>query len=335
MENIDALFNPQVDTKEQQKTTEEYSPSAAKGSNNTYKAVIRFIPWWDQPKNSIIDKWTSFLVDPVTERGRYVDCPSSIGEKSILQEMYFKLKKSENVALQNQAQVFSRRHQYASLVQVIKDPHNKEAEGKILVFRYGVKIWEKINAQLKPVMGQPHNPFDIINGKPFALVITKVSGYNNYDQSGFLNEHLPLCIPDDKGELQPISATSDKQFIFNWVKENSPNLDKYGFKEWDQDTHAYVNSVIAAVTGQSVAPAATAAVKNESSGIGAAPTQQAPAASEPAAGITTTDINVEDLTTDIDTNIGDITVPSLDNKEEEAPQSGGVLGNLDDLMSNI
>jgi hypothetical protein len=101
----------------------------------------------------------------------------------VLQDMFFKLRKSESVQEQKKAEIFSRRHNFATLVQVIKDENQPELEGKILTYRFGKKLWEKIQAELKPIMGEPHNPFDLLAGKAFHLKITKVSGFNNYDQS--------------------------------------------------------------------------------------------------------------------------------------------------------
>ena len=147
--NYDAFFNPGVEAPAASaKSTEEYNPSADKGKGGTYQSIIRFVPWWQDPKHgSIQDKWVSYLVDPITQRGRYVDCPSSVGKPSPLSDVYWKLKKSESVQMQKFAQSFSRRHSYASLVQIIRDENAPENEGKIMVFRYGIKIWEKINAE--------------------------------------------------------------------------------------------------------------------------------------------------------------------------------------------
>lgn len=321
-ENFDALFTPNVEVKEQtSKNADEYSPSADKGSNSIYQAVIRFVPWWQDPTHgSIVEKWTAWLEDPVTQRGRLVDCPSSVGKQSILQDMYFKLKKSDNVAMQKKADVFSRRHSFASLIQVIKDKHNPELDGKILVYRYGVKIWEKIQAELKPMLGDKHDPFDIINGKPFALVITKVSGYNNYDQSKFLNQKIPLCIPNSEGKLIPINADSDKKKVFEWVKENSPDLSKYEYKEWDQDTHDYVNHVIAAVTGQVNVSQNYAGVVNKE--IDKSASSQ---------GITSQELNIDDIDTGISTELPDLDLPDVDSPSSDQ----GIGGDLDDVLKNL
>ena len=322
-ENYDALFNPNVEVKEQtSKNAEEYNPTADKGQGGVYKAIIRFVPWWQDPTyGSIKEKWSCWLEDPVTQRGRSIDCPSSVGKPSILQDMYWKLKKSENVALQKKADIFSRRHTFASLIQVLQDKQQPELEGKILVYKYGVKIWEKINAELKPLIGEKHDPFDIVNGKAFALVITKVSGYNNYDQSKFLSgdkERIPLCIPNAEGKLVPINAKSDKKEVFSWVKTNSPDLNKYGFQEWDNDTHDYVNHVITAVTGQGVKSQNIADIKNKDKGTTSFGQQ-----SHQNEGITIQDINIEDSQ-----QFPDISMPDLDIDH-------GINGSLDDVLSGL
>lgn len=320
MEDFNALFNPNVEVKDQtSKNVDEYSPSADKGTNGIYKAIIRFIPWWQDPKHgSIQEKWVAWLEDPVTQKGRPVDCPSSVGKPSPLQDMYWKLKKSDNVAMQAKADIFSRRHTFASLIQVIKDDNNKDLEGKILVYRYGVKIWDKINSELKPMVGEKHDPFDIINGKAFALVITKVSGYNNYDQAKFLDERIPLCIPNDKGDLIPIKPDTDKQGVFNWVKENSPDLSKYAFQEWDKDTHDYVNHVISAVTGQANVSQNYADVSNKEV------KKDAPS------DITATDLNIDDIQSGGGNDLPNLDLPNLD-----SPSDSGIGGDLDDVLSKL
>ncbi len=319
--DFNSLFNPNVEVKQQgSKNADEYSPSADKGTGGVYKAIIRFIPWWKDPTyGSIQEKWVAWLEDPVTQRGKSIDCPSSVGKPSPLQDMYWKLKKSDNVAMQKKAQVFSRRHTYASLIQVIKDANNPEMEGKILTYRFGVKIWEKINAELKPLIGEKHDPFDILNGKAFGLVITKVSGFNNYDQSKFLNDKIPLCIPSD-GKLNPITTETDKGSVFEFVKESSPNLAKYGYKEWDQETHNYVNHVISAVTGQANVSQNFADVSN----------QESIAPSGSGMGITSQELNIDDLGGGINTELPNLDIPNL-----ETPSDAGISGNLDDVLKNL
>ena len=331
-ENYNAFFNPNVEINNSQKTqTNEYSPSAAKGKNNIYQSIVRFIPWWKNPKHgSIQEKWVSYLIDPVTNRGRYVDCPSSVGKPSPLQDIYWKLKKSESVQEKKLADIFSRRHSYASLIQVIRDENAPELEGKILVWRYGVKIWEKINAELNPIIEgmEAHDPFDTLNGKAFSLVITKVSGFNNYDQSKFLDKKIPLCIPeerDGKTVLIPINSSSNKEQVFNWVKENSPDLERYGYREWDQETFDYVNHVITAVTGQGAVMQKYNDVVNRSND----------SVQQESVQMTSQEITVSNLDLDSGAETEESSSPSLPDLDlPEVPSIEGIQGDLDDIINN-
>lgn len=330
-ENYDALFNPSVDMgASNAKVSDDYQVGADKGKNGTYQSIIRLIPWHKNPKNSIQEKWASWLVDPVTQKGRYVDCPSSIGKQSLLQDMYWKLKKSESIQEQKKADVFSRRHNFSALVQVIKDENQPELEGKILVYKFGKKIWEKINAEMKPIIGEPHNPFDILNGKAFALVITKVSGFNNYDQSKFVDKVIPLCMLDAESKLTPITAETDKASVFNYLKTSSPDLEKYGFKEWDSDTYDYVNGVITAVTGQAPATNNMADINNGTAQSNPTQAGQGTGNVDSGMGITSTDISMEDLSTEspLGSEMPNIDLPDV-------PEVGGISGNLNDIMQGL
>lgn len=327
LENYDTLFNPQIDLGGTSRTSsEEYKVSADKGKGGVYQSVIRFIPYWKNPKKSLIEKWVSWLVDPVTSKGRFVDCPSSVGLPSLLQDMYWKLKKSESIIEQKKADIFSRRHNFGALIQVIKDDNQQDLEGKIMYFSFGKKIWEKIDAEMKPIIGQPHNPFDILHGKAFALVVTKVSGYNNYDQSKFVDTVIPLCIPDEKNKLIPIKDSTNKQEVFEFLKTNSPDMDKYGFKEWDSDTKDYVNHVIAAVTGQNATAGNYESINNSVHGATATDTHNTN--SKPTGSISVSDINIEDMKSD--SGLGDLNLPDLPSMENL-----GGIGNVDDLVKNL
>lgn len=185
-------------------------------------------------------KWTCWLVDPLTDKGKYVDCPSSVGQKSVLQDMFWKLKKSDSVAEQKLAQNFSRRQSMATLVQIIKDDNNPDMVGKIMVWPFGIKIYNKIQDIMQPEFGAPHIPFDLFEGKAFHIKIKKVAGFNNYDDCKFLDNAAPIMI-----DGKPMEKTQENmEKIVNYLKEASPNLNGYDFKPWDEDTTSYVNNVI-------------------------------------------------------------------------------------------
>jgi len=243
MENLNDLFNLQANDlvqKSESTKTDIYKPTADKGKEGVYSAVVRFIPWHDNPKKSIMKKWTCWLVDPLTDKGQYVDCPSSVGQKSALQDMYWKLKKSDSVAEQKLAQNFSRRQSMASLIQIIKDDNNPDMVGKIMVWPYGIKIYNKIQDVMQPEFGTPHIPFDLFEGKAFHIKIKKVAGYNNYDDCKFLDNPAPITV-----EGQAMTKSQENMAkIVEYLKDASPDLNKYDFQAWTEDTTAYVNTVI-------------------------------------------------------------------------------------------
>lgn len=80
-----------------------------------------------------------------------------------------------------------RRLQYYSNILVIEDPANTSNNGKVFLYRYGKKIFDKLNETMNPKFPdeKPLNPFDLLEGANFKLKIRKVEGYRNYDKSEF------------------------------------------------------------------------------------------------------------------------------------------------------
>ena len=230
-----------------------YKPKAADGKDNVYKAVVRFIPWYKNPKKSVIEKWTGWMEDPTTGKGRYVDCPSSVGQESPLFRMWKKLKDSENPYEREMSKVFSRRLNCYCLVQIVKDAQNPELEGKIKVFKFGKKLKDKIEAELNPEIGEPRDPFNLLKGRRFVLHITKQGEWDNYDNSKFDGEAYPMLhSPEGNIDLREAIKDQDvKKKAAECLEKNSPDLEEFGFKEWDESTTNLVNSVIRSVTNSS------------------------------------------------------------------------------------
>ena len=80
-----------------------------------------------------------------------------------------------------------RKLQYFSNIYVVSDAKHPENEGKVFLFRYGKKIFDKITAAMSPEFEDEKaiNPFDFWEGANFKLKIRKVDGYWNYDKSEF------------------------------------------------------------------------------------------------------------------------------------------------------
>ena len=91
-----------------------------------------------------------------------------------------------------------RKLQYFSNIYVVSDPKNPENEGKVFLFRFGKKIFDKCMEAMKPAFEDdtPVNPFEFWEGANFKLKIRKVDGYWIYDKSEF-EAPSPLFDNDD------------------------------------------------------------------------------------------------------------------------------------------
>ena len=112
-----------------------------------------------------------------------------------------------------------RKLNYIANIYVVSDPKHPENEGKVFLFKFGKKIFDKLNEAMNPQFEDetPINPFDLWKGANFKLKIRKVEGYQNYDKSEF-ESASPLSSNDE--ELEKIwkmehtlkDLVEDKQF---------------------------------------------------------------------------------------------------------------------------
>ena len=135
-----------------------------------------------------------------------------------------------------------RKLNYVANVYIVSDPKHPENEGKVKLYRFGAKIFEKITEAMNPQFEDETaiNPFDLWKGANFKLKITKVAGYQNYDKSEFMS---PSALLDDDEELEKI-----------WKSEHSLSelVSEKEFKSYDE-----LKSRLDKVLGGADAPAKT------------------------------------------------------------------------------
>jgi hypothetical protein len=116
-----------------------------------------------------------------------------------------------------------RRLHYISNVLIIDDPADPSKNGKVYLFKYGKKIFDKLQEAMKPKLPihKPMNPFDMWVGANFVLEAAKEDGYRNYTRSHF---EPPAPISDDDAVMEKL-----------WKSEYSlqPFLDPALFKSYD------------------------------------------------------------------------------------------------------
>jgi hypothetical protein len=117
--------------------------------------------------------------------------------------------------IKNMVSSRSRKLQFVSNVYVVKDTATPDNEGKVMLFRYGIKIMDKIKQVISPEFpGDPQfDPFNPWQGANFALKIRKVKGQTNYDASSF-NSESPLFETDEEiialaEKLTPLDEFTD------------------------------------------------------------------------------------------------------------------------------
>ena len=107
-----------------------------------------------------------------------------------------------------------RKLSYYSNIYVVKDPANPQNEGKVFLYKFGKKIFDKIMGAMQPEFEDEEaiNPFDFWEGANFKIKITKKDGYWNYDKSEF-DKPSPLLTDDDALEAVWKKQHSLTQFV--------------------------------------------------------------------------------------------------------------------------
>lgn len=238
----------------------EFRPKSKDGQGGVWESVIRFLPNPKNPADNIASGNTVFLTAPDGRR-KEIYCNTNSYQCPIT-STFFTLRDNQNPVLKERAKTFSKKQRYASLVQVISCKAKPELVGKILVWRYGKTVHDKIVAEKHPSSEfiQPRDPFSIISGRPFYVKVVQAGGgtpWDNYDQCMFIDSsdgtsvRCPIQQADGTVQWAPVTSQTlqnadFKAIVAKWLEDNSPSLDAYRFKEWDDDTRNFVNDCIRA-----------------------------------------------------------------------------------------
>ena len=163
-------------------------------------AVIRFLPAPSGEDVPFVRIWDHGFQGP---GGWYIEKSlTTLGEKDPVSEYNSKLWNSGIDSNKDVVRKQKRRLYFVSNILVVKDPAHPENEGQVRLYRYGKKIFDKVNDLMNPEFEDetPINPFDFWDGADFKLKIRKVEGYRNYDKSEFADSTELLDGDDDKLE---------------------------------------------------------------------------------------------------------------------------------------
>jgi len=224
-----------------------WKPTRDKAGNGY--AVIRFLPqregedlpwvrYWDHGFKGPTGLW--YIENSLTS----INQPDPVSEHN---SVLWNSGRDEDKAL---AREQKRRLHYVSNVLVISDPDNPQNEGKVFLYKFGKKIFDKIMDVMQPQFAdeEPVNPFDFWEGADFKLKIRKVEGWVNYDKSEFSS---PSSLFDgDEGRLNE---------VYGQLYALQDFLDPKNYKTYDE-LKAKLNRVLGVDAGFSMEAPAPAPV---------------------------------------------------------------------------
>jgi len=162
-------------------------------------AIIRFLPAPGGEDVPFVRLFTHGFKGP---GGWYIENSlTTIGQQDPIAELNTRLWNSGVESDKETVRKQKRQLNYYSNIYVVKDPANPANEGKVFLFRYGKKIFDKITDLMNPQFEdeKPVDPFNLWTGANFKLKIRKFENYPNYDKSEF-DSAAPLLDDDDKLE---------------------------------------------------------------------------------------------------------------------------------------
>ena len=185
-------------------------------------AVIRFLPASNGEEMPWQRVWTHAFQD---KGGWYIENSlTTLNQKDPVSEENTRLWNTGIEADKEIARKRKRKLQYYSNIFVVSDPKHPENEGKVFLFKFGKKIFDKITEAMNPAFEDEKavNPFDFWEGANFKLKIRKVDGYWNYDKSEF----------EPVSRVKPTDEEIDKLWKSQYALK--PFIDPSNFKSYEE-----------------------------------------------------------------------------------------------------
>ena len=224
IEQLNSSENPQ-------KEDNFWKPEVDKAGNGY--AVIRFLPAPEVDGDEGLPWVKVFDHGFQGPGGWYIENSlTTLGQKDPVSEYNTQLWNSGIEANKEVARKQKRRLSYITNIYVVEDPKNPDNEGKVFLYKFGKKIFDKINEAMNPQFEDEKalNPFDLWGGANFKLKIRNVEGYRNYDKSEFESPSTLGDFGDDKLEAIWKKEYSLKEFLdpskFKSYDELKARLDK-------------------------------------------------------------------------------------------------------------
>jgi len=203
---FEKITNPQTETKSYQ-DDRFWKPEPDKAGNAS--ATIRFLPRAEGDELPWVRIFSHGFQGP-TGKWYIENSLTTIGQEDPVGQLNTRLWNSttdDNSPARKQARAQKRKLSYIANVLIVNDPKHPENEGKVFLFKFGKKIFEKIMDKARPTFEDedPVNVFDLWDGADFKLRMRKVDGYPNYDQSVFASP-TPVLGGDENKILAVVNS---------------------------------------------------------------------------------------------------------------------------------
>jgi len=177
-----------------------WKPTRDKAGNGF--AIIRFLPAPSGEEMPFVRIWDHGFQGP-TGLWYIENSLTTLNQDDPVSEFNSKLWNSGIDSDKDQARKQKRRLKYVANIQVIKDSSNPDNDGKVFLYSFGKKIFDKLNDLMNPTFEDetPVNPFDFWEGANFRLKIRQFEGYPNYDKSEF---DTPSPLSQEDSQLESI-----------------------------------------------------------------------------------------------------------------------------------
>lgn len=199
-----------------------WKPTVDKAGNGY--AILRFLPAREGNDIPWVRYWDHGFKGPTGQW--YIEKSlTSIGKEDPVGELNSKLWNSGYEDDKETARKQKRRLHYVANVLVVSDPSAPDNEGKVFMYQFGKKIFDKIMDLMQPQFPdeKPVNPFDFWEGADFVLKIRQVEGYRNYDKSEFRS---PAALYNgDEIQLED---------VYNKLHDLSEFTDPKNYKSYDE-----------------------------------------------------------------------------------------------------
>ena len=191
-----------------------------KAGNGT--ATLRFLPRVEGDELPWVRMFTHGFQGP-TGKWYIENSLTTLGENDPVGELNTTLWNSGSEANKEIARKQKRKLSFTANVLVVSDPKHPENEGKVFLFKFGKKIFDKIMDKARPTFEdeKPVNVFDLWEGANFKLRMRKKDGYANYDESAFME---PAPAADDETLVKIVSSQH----------KLSEFTDRKNFKSYDE-----------------------------------------------------------------------------------------------------